>query len=347
VTGATLPPEGAWRYLAPSGGGRAGRPPGTETGETIVLRVPEDAAGSRLDRHLADALAGHTRSALRRLILEGRVTVNGMPASKSGVALEEGMTIAVRLPPPRDDRPRAEAIPLDVVHEDDALLVVDKPAGLVVHPGHGRRDGTLVNALLGRGTRLSPRGAPDRPGIVHRLDRETSGLLVVAKTEAAHAALSDAFSRRAIRKRYEALVWGHPEPAEGVIEKRIGRSRSNPVKMTIRGRGSREALTRYVVRERLPGFALLTLHPETGRTHQIRVHLQSIHHSIVGDARYGGRMWKGVQDAGKRKVLRDFDRLALHASQIAFEHPGTGCEVTFSAPLPESFETLLEVLRRG
>jgi 23S rRNA pseudouridine1911/1915/1917 synthase len=281
------------------------------------------------------------------LILDGRVTVDGKPASKPGVALEEGMTIAVRLPPPPDDRPRAEAIPLDVVHEDDVLLVVDKPAGLVVHPGHGRRDGTLVNALLGRGTPLSPRGAPDRPGIVHRLDRETSGLLVVAKTEAAHAALSDAFGRRAIRKRYEALVWGHPEPAEGVIEKQIGRSRSNPVKMTIRGRGSREAVTRYAVREWLPGFAWLTLHPETGRTHQIRVHLQSIHHPIVGDARYGGRMWKGVQDPDKRKVLRDFDRLALHASRIAFAHPETGREVAFSAPLPASFEALLDALRRG
>jgi 23S rRNA pseudouridine1911/1915/1917 synthase len=322
-------------------------PPDVPEAEQIRLRVPAAAAGSRLDRHLADTLAGHTRSAVRRLILEGRVTVDGVAAAKSGVTLEEGMEIVVRLPPPRSDTPLAEAIPLDVVHEDEALLVVNKPAGLVVHPGHGRREGTLVNALLGRGTQLSPRGAPDRPGIVHRLDRETSGLLIVAKTEASHAALSEAFTRREIRKRYVALVWGHPDPDEGVIEKTIGRSRSNPVKMAISGRGSREAVTRYVTREHLTGFTRLTLHPETGRTHQIRVHLQSIHHPIVGDTRYGGRMWQGVRDPIKRKALRQFDRLALHASHLAFEHPAGGRPIELSAPLPEEFEALLATLRRG
>jgi 23S rRNA pseudouridine1911/1915/1917 synthase len=284
---------------------------------------------------------------VRRLILDGRIDVDGAPAAKPGVVLEQGMRIEVHLPPPRDDRPKPEAIPLDVLHEDEALLVVNKPAGLVVHPGHGRREGTLVNALLGRGTRLSPRGGPDRPGIVHRLDRETSGLLIVAKTEAAHAALSDAFGRREIRKRYAALVWGHPQPDEGVVEKSIGRSRANPLKMAIRGRGSREALTRYRTREQMAGFALLTLHPETGRTHQIRVHLQSIHHPIVGDTRYGGRMWRGVQDPIKRKMLRGFDRLALHASRLAFVHPETGREVVFTAPLPAEFKALLDALRRG
>jgi 23S rRNA pseudouridine1911/1915/1917 synthase len=333
--------------MAPVGDGRAAMPPGVAEDEQIRLRVPAAVAGSRLDRHLADTLAGHTRSAVRRLILDGRVTVDGVPAAKSGVALEEGMEIVVRLPPPRSDRPLAEAIPLDVVHEDEALLVVNKPAGLVVHPGHGQREGTLVNALLGRGTQLSPRGAPDRPGIVHRLDRETSGLLIVAKTEASHAALSEAFTRREIRKRYDALVWGRPDPEEGVIEKTIGRSRSNPVKMAISGRGSREAVTRYVTRERLTGFTRLTLHPVTGRTHQIRVHLQSIHHPIVGDTRYGGRMWKGVRDPIKRKALRQFDRLALHASHLAFEHPAGGRPIELSAPIPEEFEALLATLRRG
>jgi 23S rRNA pseudouridine1911/1915/1917 synthase len=316
-----------------------------DTGETIRLQVPADVAGSRLDRYLADSLAGHTRSALRRLIVEGRVEIDGTPAAKPGVELDDGMQITVRLPPPCTDRPRAEAIELDVVHEDEAILVIDKPAGLVVHPGHGHREGTLVNALLGRGTRLSPRGAPDRPGIVHRLDRETSGLLIVAKTEAAHAALADAFSRREIRKRYEALVWGHPDPDEGIIEKRIGRSRSHPVKMAISGRGSREAVTRYRTREDLPGFSRMTLWPETGRTHQIRVHLQSIHHPIVGDARYGGRMWKGVQDPLKRKALREFDRLALHASHLSFAHPTEEREVELSAPLPADIRGLLDVLR--
>jgi len=314
--------------------------------DPIRLRVPADGSGRRLDRHLAETLTGHTRSALRRLILDGRVSVDGTPAAKPGVTLEAGMEIEVRLPPPSDERPRAEKIPLEIVHEDDGLLVVNKPAGLVVHPGHGRREGTLVNALLGRGTPLSPRGAPDRPGIVHRLDRETSGLLLVAKTEHVHAALSEAFSQREIHKRYEALVWGHPKPDEDVIEKRIGRSRANPVKMAISGRGSREAVTRYETREHLTGFARLTLYPETGRTHQIRVHLQSIHHPIVGDTRYGGRMWRGVQDALKRKALREFERLALHASRLTFVHPVSGREVTFSARTPVEFDALVDALRR-
>jgi 23S rRNA pseudouridine1911/1915/1917 synthase len=329
--------------------GRSSRDGGgpDDSGETIRLRVPPEAAGARLDRWLTEALPGHSRSALRRLILDRQVTLAGRPAAKPGAALVPGSEVVVRVPPPPADGPLPEEIPLAIVHEDDWLLVVDKPAGLVVHPGHGQLAGTLVNALLGRGTPLSPRGAPDRPGIVHRLDRETSGLLVVAKDEATHAALSEAFARREVRKRYEALVWGHPDPAEGSIDRRLGRSRVNPVKMAVGGRGSREALTRYRTRERLPGVSLLTLHPETGRTHQLRVHLQSIHHPIVGDRRYGGRMWQGVQDPLKRKALRDFDRLALHASSLAFRHPATGREVAFAAPLPAEFEALLHALRRA
>jgi 23S rRNA pseudouridine1911/1915/1917 synthase len=303
----------------------------TRDGDTRRLSVPASAAGARLDRFLADTLADQTRSALRRLILDGRVTVDGSPAAKPGVELGQGMRIVVQLPPPPADGPRAEKIPLDVVHEDETLLVINKPAGLVMHPGHGRREGTLVNALLGRGTPLSPRGAPDRPGIVHRLDRETSGLVIVAKTEPVH----------------EALVWGHPTEEQGLIEKRIGRSRANPVKMAVSGRGSREALTRYTTREQMMGFSLLILYPETGRTHQIRVHLQSIHHPIVGDTRYGGGQWKSVQDPLKRNALRSFDRIALHASRLRFEHPDTGREITLRAALPAEFEALLDTLRRG
>jgi len=316
-------------------------------GDIQSLSVPASAAGARLDRFLADTLPDRTRSALRRLIVDGRVTVDGTPAAKPGVVLEQGMRIAVHLPPPPADGPSPEKIPLDVVHEDETLLVVNKPAGLDVHPGHGRREGTLVNALLGRGTCLSPRGAPDRPGIVHRLDRETSGLVIVAKTEPAHEALSQAFARREIRKRYEALVWGHPAEEQGVIEKRIGRSRANPVNMAVGGRGSREAVTRYTTREQMMGFSLLTLYPETGRTHQIRVHLQSLHHPIVGDTRYGGGQWKGVQDPLKRNALRSFDRIALHASRLRFEHPTTGREITLRATLPAEFEALLDALRRN
>ncbi len=315
-------------------------------GEIVRLDVPAAETGRRLDRYLAEVLTGHSRSAFGRLIREGRVAINGVTAAKPGVELDVGMRIEVSFPAPESALPKAEAIPLEIVYEDDELLVLNKPAGLVVHPGHGRRDGTLVNALLGRRTTLSTLGAPDRPGIVHRLDRETSGLLIVAKTDAAHAALSQAFAGRKIRKRYEALVWGYPDPADGVIEKQIGRSRANPVMMSVRGRGSRDALTHYATGERLTGFSQLTLRPTTGRTHQLRVHLKSIGHPIVGDTRYGGVLWKGVQDPLKRKALKSFDRLALHATGLAFEHPVTGRRLELEAPLPDEFEGLLRALRR-
>jgi len=224
---------------------------------------------------------------------------------------------------------------------------VDKPAGLTVHPGHGCPEGTLVNGLLGRGVCLSSVGAPDRPGIVHRLDRGTSGLLVVAKTDAAHHALARAFAERTVRKRYVALVWGHPRPESGSIAREIGRSRRDPTKMAVgstRGR-KRRATTGYRTIEALRGFALLDVEPETGRTHQIRVHLESIHHPIVGDDRYGGRAWRGVQDPLKRRALRSFDRLALHAAELELPHPASGRTVRFRAPLPADLEQLLAVLR--
>ena len=307
--------------------------------------VPPDSAGQRLDRFLTERLEGFTRSAVRRLILRGQVLVDGRPAAKPGVALEPSSCLEVVLPPPESGGPEPESIPLDVVHEDDHLLVLDKPAGLIVHAGHGQRSGTLVNALLARGTPLAGRGAPDRPGIVHRLDQGTSGLLVVAKTDAAYDALSGAFARREVRKTYLALVWGRADPDRGTIKRPVGRSRSNPVKMAIAGRGSRAAVSHYRTRETLPGFSLLAVRPETGRTHQIRVHLQSIHHPVVGDSRYGGRQWRGVIDPKKRNTLRDFERLALHASELSFAHPATGDALTLTAGLPGEYETLLRVLR--
>jgi 23S rRNA pseudouridine1911/1915/1917 synthase len=257
------------------------------------------------------------------------------------------MTIHVEVPAPPPDRPDAEEIPFDIVYQDDDLLVVDKPAGLTVHPGHGCPTGTLVNGLLGRGVRLASIGGPDRPGIVHRLDRDTSGLLVVAKTDSAHHGLSRAFAEREVNKRYRALVWGHPRPPEGVIEQDIGRSRINPTKMAVRStRGRRRwARTAYSTLESVPGFSLLDVDLTTGRTHQIRVHLESIHHPIVGDERYGGRAWRGVQDPLKRKALREFRHLALHAAKLSFRHPVRGERMRFRSSLPQRIEDLLVVLR--
>lgn len=316
--------------------------------DALSLSVPSEAEGGRLDRFLADRIPDRTRSAVRRMIGDGRVLIDGTAASKPGLTVRSGMRIEVHFPPPPEGGPVPEQIPLDVVHEDADLIVIDKSAGLVVHAGHGRSSGTLVNALLGRGTPLSPVGAPERPGIVHRLDLGTSGLLVVAKTEPAHRSLARAFSRHEVFKRYVALVWGHPDPAEGTIERSIGRSRSHPLKMSVgRTRGRpRHAASRYRTLESWPGFALVEVLPVTGRTHQIRVHMQSIHHPVVGDERYGGRAWRGVQEPLRRKALREFGRLGLHAAELAFVHPASGVQVRFKAPLPAGFEALLDVLRR-
>ena len=317
------------------------------SGERLRIEVPDDSAGERLDRFLSERLSGFTRSAVRRLIVEGRVQVDGRTAPKPGLDLAGVRRLEVSLPETPSDAPLPEAIPLEVVHEDDDLLVVDKQAGLVVHPGHGRRSGTLVNALLARGTPLAGRGAPDRPGIVHRLDEGTSGLLIVAKNDRAHDVLARAFAERKVAKRYLALVWGRPSPGSGTIEKPVGRSRTHPVKMAVSGRGSRPARSRFTTAEAMAGFALLDVRPETGRTHQIRVHLQSIGHPIVGDDRYGGRQWRGVVDPLKRKAVREFERLALHAAELRLEHPTTGEPVHWSAPLPACFDALLRVLREG
>jgi len=317
------------------------------TGETVRLAVPGDADGSRLDVFLAARIPDRTRSALRRLILGGLVRVNGRAASKPGLSLPAGSEVEIVLPRPTPATPEPEPIPVDVVHEDDHIVVVVKPAGLVVHPGHGRRSGTLVNALLGRGTPLAPAGGAERPGIVHRLDRETSGLLVVAKTDEAHRALAASFARRAVKKTYLALVWGHPDPPAGTIDRAIGRSRSDRTKMTVGARRSRSALTSFRTVERLPGFALLEVDLVTGRTHQIRVHFESLRHPVVGDTRYGRRHAGMLRDPRKRAALLGFHRLALHAARIAFAHPVTGSEVAFEAPLPSELADLVAALRRS
>ncbi|MDH3627703.1 MAG: RluA family pseudouridine synthase [Acidobacteriota bacterium] len=315
--------------------------------ERWSFSVDEEADGQRLDHYLSGHFPHVTRSSLRRWIDGGHVTVNGKSRPKAGLSLQLGQTIVVVPPPPPASSLTPESIPLPILYRDDHLVVIDKPAGIVVHPGHGCDSGTLVHGLLGLGIRLSTVGGDRRPGIVHRLDRETSGALVVACTDAAHLSLSQAFAERRVTKQYNALVWGRPQETSGTIDRGIGRSSRDPTRMTVREtRGPvRSAVTHFRTVEEMPGFALLDIGIETGRTHQIRVHLQSMHHPVVGDERYGGRPWKGVQDPRKRKALREFERLALHAHRLEFAHPVTGETICCEAPLPESFQSLLEILR--
>ena len=314
---------------------------------TLRLSVEDGADGSRLDAFLAAHDDALTRSAWKRVIEEGRVTVGGRVAAKPGFALKKGATVEAEIPELDGGALEGEAIPVDVVHEDDHLAVIDKPAGLAVHPGHGRPRGTLVQALLGRGMTLAPAGGERRPGIVHRLDKDTSGLLVVAKTDRAHRALVAQFARREVRKTYVALVWGRPSPADGRIDEAIGRSRRDPTKMAIRVPRARHATTVYRTVETIPGFALLEIELVTGRTHQIRVHLASRGHAVLGDERYGGAPWKSLRDLTRRRAVAGFHRYGLHAARLALAHPITGAPLAFASPLPPEFRALLTALREG
>jgi 23S rRNA pseudouridine1911/1915/1917 synthase len=255
------------------------------------------------------------------------------------------MAIETVVPPPEPEALTGESIPIEVLFEDDDLAVIVKPAGLVVHPGHGSRTGTLVHALIGRGMRLAPAGGEARPGIVHRLDKDTSGIMVVAKTDEAHRKLAAMFAAREIQKTYRALVWGRPRPANGRIDQAIGRSRRDPTKMTVGAQRGRDATTIYRTVEGLQSFALLDIDLVTGRTHQIRVHLAAKKHPVVGDTRYGGAPWKNLRDVPRRLAVLGFHRLALHARRLAFAHPLSGAPLAFEAPIPPDFDALVARLR--
>lgn len=306
------------------------------------LRVPPAAAGERLDRYLAARL-DHPRSQVQRWIRDGLVQVDGAPA-KPSLALSGGEEVAVEIPPspPSDLEPESGA--LAVLHEDEALIVLDKPPGLTVHPGAGRPTGTLVHRLLARYPEIDGVGGPGRPGIVHRLDKDTSGVLVVARTAAAYRSLQKAFASREVDKRYLAIVYGAPDPASGEIDAAIGRHPDERRRMTVlpAGRkGARRALTRYRTLGAAGGIALLELAIETGRTHQIRVHLKHLRHPIVGDPLYGEARWKGLPGPARRP-LEGFPRPALHAWRLAFTHPTTGARAAFEAPVPGDLRRLWE-----
>jgi 23S rRNA pseudouridine1911/1915/1917 synthase len=306
----------------------------------LVLRVPATAAGVRLDRFLTGAQGVGTRSQAKHLIDAGRVRVDGA-VRKGGYALRAGSAIEVELPAREPLAVEPEPIPLVVLYEDADLLAIDKPPGMVVHPAPGARRGTLVHALAHRLGALAGVGDPERPGIVHRLDRDTSGVLLVARTVRALEGLARQFRERTVEKRYLAVVRGRLQPDRGVIDRPIGRHPRERKRMSVRARRGRAAVTRWRVLERLPGATVVRLLPETGRTHQLRVHLAAAGHPIVGDPVYGARR-RGAEGAGPR-----LGRQALHAEEIRFTHPTTQVRLTVRAPLPPDLEQLLAALRQA
>jgi 23S rRNA pseudouridine1911/1915/1917 synthase len=290
--------------------------------------------GRRLDVFVSE-VSGLSRARVQRLIEEGHVLVDGR-AQKARHRVDAGESIQLHLPPTIPLELIPEQISLDILYEDDDLIVLNKPAGMVVHPGAGRRSGTLVHALLAHCERLPGIGGVERPGIVHRLDRDTSGALVVAKTEVAHFSLSGQFKARMVKKRYLALVHGDLRQEHGRIEAPIGRREHDRKRMGVRIRDGREARTIYRVLRRLPGMTLLALDLETGRTHQIRVHLAHIGHPVVGDQVYGGRRERRRAASDEPSV----ERQMLHAWRLGFSHPTRGVWVEFSAPIPRDFLSL-------
>ncbi len=320
--------------------------------DTFRLIIDEAQAGGRADKAIAALCEDLSRARVQDLIDKGSLKINGLKI-KSSRKVEVGDVVEIIVPPIESAVIEAEDIPLDIVYEDDDLLVINKPAGLVVHPGAGNWSGTLVNALLHYcGDSLSGIGGVARPGIVHRLDKDTSGLMVVAKNDMAHQGLSAQLSDRSLSRTYKALVLKVPVPAKGVVNAAIGRHRSNRLKMTIDERNGREAITRYGVEKAFgAALSLVECKLETGRTHQIRVHMELIKHPLIGDGLYGPQptalraaMEKEGYDLKTIQKALEFPRQALHAKAIAFIHPVSGEEMGFEIPLPGDMDKLLKSL---
>jgi len=308
----------------------------------LTFTIGPDQAGTRLDTYLASQIEGWSRARLQRLIENEDVLVNGKVA-KPSYKLRETDEIEVDLIAAPIDVFTPENIPLEIVHEDDTLAVVNKPAGLVVHPAAGTPSGTLANALAYHFQKLADGGVGVRPGIVHRLDRDTSGLLVVAKTEAALENLSDQFRDRTVYKSYVALVHGRVLSNTGKIDQPLARDRSNRTRMAV-VRGGRNALTLYRVRRSFERFTLLDVELKTGRTHQIRVHLAWLKHPVVGDETYGGGRDNTIPDPQLRARVRNLNRHFLHAEKLGFKHPKTGEFVKFECSLPDELSELVSAL---
>ncbi|MCL4677933.1 MAG: RluA family pseudouridine synthase [Alphaproteobacteria bacterium] len=326
------------------------------SGEDILdLVISDEQAGQRADKALAALCPDLSRTRLQALIVQGQVFVDDEVLESASLKLEAGAAVRILMPAPVQSVPEAEDIPLAVVYEDDDLLVINKPAGMVVHPGAGNWSGTLVNALLHHcADSLSGIGGVVRPGIVHRLDKETSGLIIVAKNDKAHRHLAEQLSDRSLSRTYFAVVLGVPFPIKGVVDRAIGRDRNSRLRMGTSGTGLRDARTHYLVAERFgEACALVQCDLETGRTHQIRVHMQVLGHPLVGDPLYGpqrtalaAKLKKGGYEPEVIEEICAFPRQALHAAALRFIHPRTQDEMEFEAEPPEDFSKLLKMLKK-
>jgi 23S rRNA pseudouridine1911/1915/1917 synthase len=304
----------------------------------VELTVDDEQDGQRLDRVLTNEIAGHSRSQVQRLIDEGHVVLPRVKAVKANTAVRAGDVIAVALPGAVAAEPVGEELPLDILYQDPDIIIINKPAGMVVHPGAGHEAGTLVNALLHHVTDLSGIGGELRPGIVHRLDKGTSGVMVVAKNDAAHQELSRQFHDREVEKQYVALVWGLVQQRKR-IDVPIGRDPVHRERISTRARRARSAVTRVTWARHVPGLSLLRVAIATGRTHQIRVHLSHIGHPIVGDALYGG-VHRRV--AHQLRAVQRLTRPFLHAERLALHQPRSGEPLAFAAPLPDDLRSVLD-----
>jgi 23S rRNA pseudouridine1911/1915/1917 synthase len=311
-----------------------------EQNRQTQFEVTEELSGKRADVVLSHFLSDHTRSQIKKLIEDNHVLVGGKPI-KPSKKFDEGEIVEISLPAPESIDAEPENIDLDVLYEDKSIIVVNKPAGMVVHPGAGVKSGTLVNALLYKCDDLSGIGGKIRPGIVHRLDKDTSGVIVVAKNDQAHNSLADQFKSRTVKKKYLAIVEGNPKSDSGTFDSVIGRDTINRVKMSSKTKSGRESLTLWKVLQRFGPASFVEAEPKTGRTHQIRVHFSENGYPLLADKVYGHKKQRNkFLSTAEKKIGRH----ALHASQIGFTHPKTEKWVEFSAPLPDDFKEALEYL---
>jgi 23S rRNA pseudouridine1911/1915/1917 synthase len=313
--------------------------------EHFTFTVRQGDHGKRLDLFLTEHLSGQSRSQIQRYIREGLILLNAATA-KGGVKVRERDLIQGRIPAPQASEVTPEDLFVTFIYEDEHIVVVDKPPGMAVHPAGRVTSGTLVNALLFHVSDLQGVGGVLRPGIVHRLDKGTSGVMVVAKNDLAHDALVQQFKGREVQKIYLALAYGMMKGEEGVITAPMGRHPVDRKRFSLRTRNPKDALTGWQVKERFEGITFVQLSPKTGRTHQIRVHMSAIGHPLLGDPLYTKKRWLDcIEDLSVRELIKALGRQALHAFRLAFRHPATGERMEFTAPIPDDMEKILEVLR--